>query len=112
MKGIKHYFWLFWEQVLISNNDMINTIGNIHPKSIPACRLSPLFCVICPTRLGPKAPPKSPAMASKANMAVPPVGNCLEEILMVPGHIMPTEKPHRMQPISPITGIVDNAVKR
>ena len=24
--------------------------------------------------------------------------------LIVPGHIMPTEKPHRMQPIRPMTG--------
>lgn len=39
-------------------------------------------------------PPRSPAMASRANMAVPPMGIVPEVMLMVPGHMIPTEKPH------------------
>ena len=48
------------------SSDAINTNGKIHPANIPLCRLFPAFCVILPTRLGPNAPPKSPAMASRA----------------------------------------------
>ena len=31
-------------------------------------------------------------------------GNFLDEILNVPGHMIPTEKPHRIHPVSPTTG--------
>ena len=94
------------------NKDIISTNGNTHPASIPFWRLSFAYWVIFPTRLGPKAPPKSPAIASSANIAVPPVGSRLEEILIVPGHIIPTENPQTIHPIRPTTGFADiDAIK-
>ena len=72
--------------------DTINIMGNTHPTSMPDCKLSPAACVTTPTILGPIEPPKSPAMASRANIAVPPRGILRDEMLMVPGHMMPTEK--------------------
>ena len=70
------------------------------------------YWVIRPTIPGPILPPKSPAMARRENIAVPPFGKVFEDILMVPGHIMPTENPHKIQPISPIIGLVDKAERR
>ena len=55
---------------------------------------------------GPIAPPKSPAIAKRANIAVPPAGSFLEVMLKVQGHMMPTEKPHIMQPVNAITGFL------
>ena len=49
--------------------------------------------------------PKSPANAKKANMAVPPLGHFCEEILIEPGHIIPTAKPQSAQPANPRTGV-------
>ena len=49
-------------------------------------------------------PPRSPAIAKSANIAVPPVGNALEEMLIVPGHMIPTENPHTIHPASPMIG--------
>lgn len=57
-----------------------------------------------PTRPGPPAQPTSPAKASKANKAVPPVGQVREERLSTPGHMMPTEKPHKAQPAKDSNG--------
>ena len=92
---------------------MINNVtGKISPKPIPARILFPVFCVTRPTIAGPILPPRSPAMASSANMAVPPRGNLCEEILMVPGHMMPTEKPHAIQPTSPVNGEEDMETRR
>ena len=71
----------------------------MQPASIPAFRSSPVFCVTNPITNGPMEPPISPAMARSANSAVPPSGILEDEILMVPGHIIPTEKPHTTQPI-------------
>ena len=87
-------------------------IGNRRPTLIPARILFPAFCVMRPTMPGPMLPPKSPAIASNANIAVPPVGNFLEEILIVPGHIIPTENPHTIQPISPDNGWDVNDARR
>lgn len=83
---------------------MTNTTGKISPIVIPVLILSPAIWVTLPTIAGPMLPPKSPAIARSANIAVPPAGNFLEEILSVPGHIIPTEKPHKIHPASPTTG--------
>ena len=72
--------------------------GKKLPASIPALRLSFALWVTRPTTPGPMDPPKSPAIASSANIAVPPSGILPEAMLMVPGHIIPTEKPQIMQP--------------
>ena len=86
--------------------------GKTQPTSIPAFKLSPEFCVTVPTMYGPMEPPRSPAIASNANIAVPPSGILPEVMLIVPGHMIPTEKPHRMQPISPMTGLADRETRR
>ena len=57
--------------------------------------------------LGPIDPPRSPAMARSANIAVPPVGIFAEDKLKEPGHMIATEKPHTIQPISPMIGLPD-----
>ena len=65
-----------------------------------------------PTRVGPPEQPKSPNSASRANMAVPPLGRLREATLMVPGHKMPTDRPHRPQPSRASSGLGDNAASR
>ena len=86
--------------------------GKISPHLMPILILFPAFWVIRPTIPGPILPPKSPAMARRENIAVPPVGKVFEEILIVPGHMIPTENPHAIQPISPIIGLDDKAASR
>ena len=86
--------------------------GKISPHLMPILILFPAFWVIRPTIPGPILPPKSPAMARRENIAVPPFGNIFEEILIVPGHIIPTEKPHTIQPISQIIELDDKAERR
>ena len=61
-----------------------------------------------PTMAGPMRPPRSPAIAKSANIAVPPVGNALEEMLIVLGYMIPTENPHTIHPTSPIIGFSEN----
>ena len=92
--------------------DTINTIGKMHPSSNPDLRLLPACSVAIPTIAGPIVPPKSPDIASKANIAVPPSGNCLDEMLIVPGHIIATENPQITHPISPSTGALVNATSK
>ena len=94
------------------NSDMTNIRGNTLPASIPACRLSPAFWVIEPTRLGPNAPPKSPAIASIANSAVPPCGMRGDVRLIVPGHMMPTEKPQKTQALNGAGGKIEDINQR
>lgn len=75
---------------------------------MPIRILSPAYCVTRPTMPGPMLPPRSPAIASSANMAVPPAGKLSEERLIVPGHIIPTEKPHIIHPVSPMAGLAES----
>ena len=92
---------------------MINkAVGKIRPIPMPARILFPVWDFEGGHVSGPMLPPRSPAMASSANMAVPPMGNFCEEMLMVPGHIIPTEKPQIMQPTSPVNGEEDMEVRR
>lgn len=53
-----------------------------------------------PTIAGLTVAPKSPAKAKKANIAVPPLRHFCAEILIIPGHIIPTEAPLSAQPAS------------
>ena len=92
---------------MTNKTEIISTSGNTQPANIPFCILSPALWEILPTTAGPSAPPISPAIARSANMAVPPEGILAEQMLIVPGHIIPTEKPHTMQPTSPSRGISD-----
>ena len=65
-----------------------------------------------PTRTGPAAPPKSPDIASIAKSAVPPLGILGEQMLIVPGHIIATEKPQRTQPKRPSTGSLEREASK
>ena len=84
----------------------------MQPASIPAFRSSPVFCVTNPITNGPMEPPISPAMARSANSAVPPSGILEDEILMVPGHIIPTDKPQIPHPANAKTGECVNDIHR
>ena len=93
-------------------NPNISKSGNAVAANSPAFRLPPAILEIPPTREGLTVAPKSPAKAKNANIAVPPLGHFCDEILMVPGHIIPTETPQSAQPAKPIIGIADkDAVK-
>ena len=85
-------------------NIMISTTGKMSPTPNPARMLSPACWVTFPTIAGPMLPPRSPVIAKSANIAVPPVGYFFDEMLIVPGHMIPTENPHMIHSISPIIG--------
>ena len=95
-----------------TNNTKINTTGNIAAKSRPILRSPPAMPEKRPTIDGPTVAPISPAKAKNANIAVPPMGHFCAEILIVPGHMIPTEIPHSAQPANPIIGKGDrDAIK-
>lgn len=79
-------------------------IGNKVAKNKPVFKLPHTASAIAPTIVGLTVAPKSPAKAKKANIAVPPFGHFCAEMLIVPGHIIPTDKPQSAQPIRPIIG--------
>lgn len=79
---------------------------------MPARRLFPNELEIMPTNVGPTEQPISPASASIANKAVPPPFMADEALLKVPGHRIPTEKPHTAHPIRFMAGIGTNARQR
>ena len=61
---------------------------------------------------GPIDAPKSPATARNANSPVPPGGMLLDGTLIEPGHIIPTENPQTIQPISSKTGLTETATSK
>lgn len=81
-------------------------------KSRPILRSPPAMPEKRPTINGPTVPPRSPAKAKNANMAVPPMGHFCAEILIVPGHMIPTEMPHSAQPANPMIGEEDKEASR
>ena len=85
---------------------MSSRIGKATPARMPSFRLSPRVPETKPTTVGPPPQPTSPPSASSANMAVPPLGSAEDALLKVPGHMMPTDRPHRAQNtrLSPGTG--------
>ena len=85
--------------------NMSNIIGNTIADSIPFFRSSPKEAEMNPTRVGPLQHPISPPKASRANMAVPPVGMPSDDNEYTPGHIIPTEKPQSPQPIKEMTAL-------
>src|SRR5699024_180890 len=87
-------------------------MGEQMANRIPIFKLDWKASEMFPTKAGPVAQPKSPARAKRANMAVPPRGIRLEARLKVPGHIMPTEKPHRLHATSASTGLGDRDASR
>ena len=91
-----------------TNKVITRIIGNTITTSNPIFRLSPTSEETFPTIVGESIPPISPAKARNANIAVPPLGHFLEEILNDPGHIIPTDNPHNAHPTKPKIGIDDN----
>ena len=90
----------------------IRIAGNAVAKSNPVFRSPPTASAIVPTMEGPMAAPRSPAKARKANIAVPPFGHFCAEMLIVPGHMIPTAKPQSAQPTRPRIEIGESAAKR
>ena len=88
----------------------IISIGKIIAQARPALRLSEQAPETIPTMVGPLEHPISPARAKSANIAVPPFGSFDEAILNTPGHIIPTESPHKAHPISESSGIGERTV--
>ena len=78
----------------------------------PVLRLPPAISERLPTIAGLTIAPESPAKARNANIAVPPLGHCCEDMLMDPGHIIPTAKPQRAQPASPRIGNADSEANK
>ena len=79
---------------------------------IPVRRLSLNKPEATPTVVGPREQPTSPARASRANMAVPPVRIFALAILKEPGQRMPTDKPQSPQPMSPSIGEEERDMSR
>ena len=88
------------------------SIGNTAAVPIPIPSLSPAAAAAAPASVGPAVQPTSPANASKENTSVPPLTYRLAVRLTVPGQNIPTEKPHKPQPISASTGLGERAIKR
>ena len=65
-----------------------------------------------PTRDGPSVPPTSPARASKAKSAVPPLGMRADVRLIEPGHIIPTANPLIIHPRKATIGMGDKDAVR
>ena len=89
------------------SNPNTRIIGNIVATSNPVFRLPPNISEMLPTIAGLTIAPASPANARNANIAVPPLGQFLEDMLIEPGHIIPTPKPQSAQPASPRIGIAE-----
>ena len=90
----------------------IMIVGNTVAKINPVFKLPPTKSAIPPAIAGLTVAPKSPANAKNANIAVPPFGHFCEEMLMVPGHIIPTDKPQSAQPTRPSIEMGDRAANR
>ena len=86
------------------SKQIISVMGKIIAVKMPTFIFPLATSEIAPTREGPEEQPKSPASASKANIAVPPLRREAAALLNVPGHIMPTEAPHSAHPIRLIIG--------
>ena len=89
----------------------IRITGKIIPDRIPAFIL-PAALETMPASVGPPEQPRSPPKAIMANIAVPPLGTLSEHIEKTPGQRMPTEKPHKAQPISPKTADPESDASR
>ena len=84
--------------------------GNTIAANMPIFKLSPKADDTIPATVGPPEHPTSPANANSANINVPPFFKDAAALLNVPGHIIPTDKPHNPHPISPITGFGTNEI--
>ena len=85
--------------------------GNISPAKMPRFRSSPKVLDTIPTKVDPPEHPRSPANAISANMAVSPRGKPADALLNVPGHMIPTDRPHTAYPSNPTTGFEASAMQ-
>ena len=67
-------------------------------ERIPFFKSSDAAPEMYPTSEGPPEHPRSPASASKANMAVPPFLIAADALLKLPGHMIPTDNPQTPHP--------------
>lgn len=94
------------------SNPHTSITGKTVAASNPVFKLPPVISARLPTTVGLTIAPVSPANARKANIAVPPLGHFCEEMLIEPGHIIPTPKPQSAQPASPKMGSADNEANK
>ena len=95
---VLHHFTVLFSRLIQIIERISITTGNTAAKAKPALISEPNASAILPVSDGPDVQPISPAKASIANIAVPPIGIALLARLNVPGHIIPTESPHNAQP--------------
>lgn len=91
------------------------TIQKIRPNFKGSIVIDGLACAASeriPVIHGPNAQPKSPNIASMANIAVPPLGKTFAARLKMPGHIVEAESPQSPQPISETIGTGTSEVVR
>ena len=91
---------------------IMHKIGKKIAAKVPNFKLLFAADETIPTRVGPALQPTSPARANNANINVPPFLIPAADILNVPGHIIPTEKPQIAQPIKLSIGHGDNEIIR
>ena len=96
--------------LILKRRQTVSRTGNREAETMPRFRSSPRQSETVPTSAGPNEQPRSPARARSAKSPVPPRGRAADAILKVPGHIMPTAKPHRPQPASAGTGDFENEI--
>ena len=76
----------------------VSKTGKIKAARIPIFKFPLHIPDTIPTRLGPPEQPISPPKARSANKAVPPAGSAFDALEKVPGHMIPTDRPHRAHP--------------
>ena len=97
---------------LLKGRKISKRTGKMTAAKIPLRKSSPNKSETIPTTVGPPEQPTSPPKARRANSSVPPPFKPEAERLKVPGHKMPTERPHKPQPISPRMGEEDKEISK
>ena len=98
--------------MVFENRQRSSIVGKMIPAKIPNFIFPLAALETMPTKVGPLEHPISPANASKANIAVPPVGSETDALLKGPGHIMPTDRPQMAHPIKLRTGCGERLTSR
>ena len=91
---------------------MTSIAGKTEAARIPVRILFSAERVAIPTNEGPSVPPISPANASRAKRAVPPLGIRAEVRLIEPGHMIPTARPLIIHPAKLATGFEESEARR
>ena len=104
------YLTVCFADLRCRNIPRISNIGKITDSAMPIRRLSPAAEDTKPTKVGALVQPRSPARASMAKSAVPPLGMPSAARLNTPGHMMPTENPHMPHPTRESIGLGETEV--